>query len=47
MLHFQEFLGTLPILVYGMVGIFAVILIISLVIKLSGWIFPESKDHQN
>ena len=46
MINFQGFLETLPILLYGMVGIFIVIMIVGLVIKLLCWLFPEKKGHK-
>lgn len=41
MLRFDEFLSALPILLYGIAGVFAVIVIIALAIKLMSWVFPN------
>ncbi|MGE5493796.1 MAG: OadG-related small transporter subunit [Burkholderiales bacterium] len=45
-MNFQGFVDTLPILLYGMAGIFAVIAIIALAIKLMSWAFPQRKAHK-
>jgi hypothetical protein len=42
-MNIQGFLDSLPVLLYGMVGIFVVIGIIFVSIKLMGWIFPYKK----
>ena len=44
MFYFKEFVDTLPILLYGMTGVFIVIFIIALAVKLSCWVFPQDKD---
>ena len=41
MINIGEFINTLPIMLYGMAGVFIVILLIFLVIKLMCWVFPE------
>lgn len=45
-MNVQGFVGTLPILLYGMVGIFVVIGIIAFTIKLMNWVFPQRKGVQ-
>ncbi len=45
-MNFQGFIDTLPILLYGMAGIFVVIAIIALSIKLMSWAFPQRKGAQ-
>ena len=46
MFHIPEFLATLPIMGYGMGGIFVVILVIYLSIKLLCKAFPERGEEQ-
>ncbi|MGN8938310.1 OadG-related small transporter subunit [Bittarella sp. HCP28S3_D9] len=46
MFHIPEFLSTLPIMGYGMGGIFAVILVIYLSIKLLCKFFPERGEEK-
>jgi len=43
MLHFQEFLNTLPIMLYGMAGVFIVILLVALAVKLLCWALPKDE----
>lgn len=45
-MNVQGFLDSLPILLYGMVGIFVVIGIIAVSIKLMAWIFPYKKGKE-
>lgn len=47
MLHVAEFVKTLPIMLYGMLGIFMVIFIIFLVIKLMNWAFPNRPTSED
>ncbi|MDD4494314.1 MAG: OadG-related small transporter subunit [Eubacteriales bacterium] len=43
MFNFEEFVKTLPVMLYGMVGIFIVIIVIALSIMLLYKLFPVSK----
>lgn len=45
-INVQGFLDSLPVLLYGMIGIFVVIGIIAGSIKLMGWIFPYKKGKE-
>lgn len=45
-MNIDAFLRSLPVLLYGMMGIFIVIGIIAVSIKLMGWIFPYKKDKE-
>lgn len=40
-LNIENFLSTLPMMLYGMLGIFTVIMVVYLCIKLLGRFFPE------
>jgi hypothetical protein len=42
-MNIKGFVDTLPILLYGMAGIFVVIGIIAFTIKLMNWVFPQRK----
>lgn len=46
MFHVESFLQTLPIMLYGMGGIFVVIGVIALLVKLLQAIFPNKEDPQ-
>lgn len=46
-INLEGFLNTLPILAYGMAGIFAVILTILFTVKLLGWVMPEKKEDKD
>lgn len=45
-MSFDNFLASLPVLLYGMAGIFVVIGIIAFSIKLMGWAFPYKKGKE-
>jgi hypothetical protein len=45
-MNVKGFVDSLPILLYGMAGIFVVIGIIFVSIKLMGWIFPYKKGKE-
>ncbi len=45
-MNVQGFLNSLPVLLYGMIGIFIVIGIIAFSIKLISWAFPYKKDKE-
>lgn len=47
MLHFDMLLASLPIMGWGMLGIFIVTLVITAVIYLLGKLFPEKKETEN
>ncbi len=46
MISVDAFLATLPVLGAGMGGIFLVMIVIYLVIRALGALFPEKKDQQ-
>ncbi|MBE7029826.1 MAG: hypothetical protein E7409_00200 [Ruminococcaceae bacterium] len=45
-MNINAFLASLPIMLYGMIGVFVVIAVIALVITLLLKIFPEKKENQ-
>lgn len=47
MINISNFLATLPIMLYGLAGIFAVILVIMLCVKLLITIFPSHKKEND
>ncbi|NLG52991.1 MAG: OadG family protein [Clostridiales bacterium] len=46
MINFDAFVSSLPLMVYGMLGVFFVILLIYLSVKLMGWIIPDNNNGE-
>lgn len=46
MINFEAFLSTLPIMLYGLAGIFIVIIVIMLCVNLLTFLFPAKKKKK-